>query len=324
LAGVETNVSALFIIDQINMLFRFVLLLASALPLLAEGARINYSEAVEIGGIKQWVKFQGDDDHAPVLLFLHGGPGNSVMSYADRFTGALQKNFIVVHWDQRESGQTAVLNKSTAPLSVSLFINDAIELINFLRSKFDQDKIYLMGHSWGGYLGLRVVVEKPELLHAYFALSPMIHQLESERITLHTLREKAVRENDEQAAAELKAVEIPFKNAEQLFYHRKWLSKLMNTTTPSHSKVEQWGKTWLTLFNEASKTNFADFAPELNCPVYFLIGTHDFQTHYSLAESYYEKVVCKEKKLYWFTDSAHNPHLTETTKFQKIVISHKK
>jgi len=306
------------------MFSRVLFFLLSAFPLVALGASINRSEAVEIGGIKQWVKFQGEDDHSPVLLFLHGGPGNSVMSYADRFTKELKKHFVVVHWDQRESGQTAVLNKSPQPLSVSLLINDAIELINFLRARFDQDKIYLMGHSWGGYLGMRVAIEKPELLHGYFAISPMINQLESERLSLKVLLDKAGRDNDKEALAELNSVEVPFKNAEQLFYHRKWLSKLMNSTMPTRSKVEQWAGTWLPLFNEASKTNFMEDAPELNCPVYFLIGRNDFQTHYSLAESYYEKVLCKEKKLYWFTDSAHNPHLTETAKFQKIVIDNKK
>ncbi len=97
----------------------------------------------------------------------------------------------------------------------------------------------------------------------------------------------------------------------------------MNSTRPVRTKVEEWAKTWLTLFNEASETNFFELAPELQCPVYFLIGSNDYQTHYSLTESYYEKVVCKEKKLYWFTESAHNPHLTETAKFQKIVIDNK-
>lgn len=306
------------------MFSRFVFFLVFTFPLAAFGAKINRSEAVEIGGIKQWVKFQGEDDHAPVLLFLHGGPGNSVISYADRFTTELQKQFVVVHWDQRESGQTVVLNKSPQPLSVSLFINDTIELINFLRARFAQDKIYLIGHSWGGYLGLRVAIEKPELLHAYLAMSPMINQLESERLSLKVLLDKAVSENDNEALMELKSVEIPFKNAEQLFYHRKWLSKLMKSTLPTQSKVERWADTWLALFNDASKTSFAEIAPELNCPVYFLIGSNDFQTHHSLAESYYEKVLCKEKKLYWFSDSAHNPHLTETAKFQNIIIGIKK
>lgn len=302
------------------MIVRWVLFII-LLPQMVVGAGVQGSEAVEIGGIKQWIKFKGENDQAPVLLFLHGGPGNSVMNYADRFTGELQKHFIVVHWDQRESEQTAILNKSKDPLTVSLFINDAIELIQILSSKFSQKKIYLMGHSWGGYLGLRVAAERPDMLHGYFAISPMINQLESERLSLRVMLAKAIKDGNKQATAELSLVEVPFKNAEQLFYHRKWLSKLMGSTTPIRTKVDQWASTWLSLFKEGSQTNFNEFAPELNCPIYFLIGSNDYQTHFSLAETYYQQVVCTEKKLYWFTDSAHNPHLTESAKFQNIIIN---
>lgn len=283
-------------------------------------AGINTSEAVEIGGIKQWIKFQGVDDQAPVLLFLHGGPGNSVISYSDRFTKELQKHFIVVMWDQRESGQTAVLNKSPNALSVSLFVSDAIEVVKFLCTRFGQEKIYLVGHSWGGYLGLRVAAERPELLKGYFAISPMISQLESERLSLKELQAKAAKENNQKELSELSQVEVPFKNGGQLYYHRKWLSKLMNSATPTREKVDQWSVTWLVLFNEASQTNFFEFAPELKCPIYFLIGSNDHQTHFKLAESYYQQVVCREKKLSWFAHSAHNPHLTETAKFEELLI----
>jgi len=302
------------------MLVRYLFILIVLLSSKETSATIDGSEAVSVGGIKQWITFQGDDDQSPVLLFLHGGPGNSVMGYADRFTGELKKHFIVVQWDQRESGKTFALNKSIEPLTVSQFVSDAIELITLLSSKFSQEKIYLTGHSWGGYLGLRIAAERPDLLHGYFALSPMINQLESERLSLKVLQDKAMKENNSEAIAELSQVQVPFKNESQLFYHRKWLSKLMGTTPPDRAKVNQWATTWLLLFNEASKTNFAEFAPELNCPVYFLIGKRDYQTHFSLAESYYQQVVCKEKKLYWFTDSAHNPHLTESVKFQNIII----
>lgn len=297
-------------------LFLFFILAAP----LTFSAAINGSEAVEIGGIKQWLKFQGVDDQAPVLLFLHGGPGNSVISYADRFTKELQKHFIVVMWDQRESGQTAVLNKSAEALSVSLFVSDAVEVIKFLCNRFGQEKIYLVGHSWGGYLGLRVAAERPELLKGYFALSPMINQLESERISLKVLQENAAKENNQKALSELAQVEVPFKNGAQLYYHRKWLSKLMNSTTPTLEKVDRWSVIWLTLFNEASRTNFLEFAPVLKCPVYFLIGSNDYQTYFKLAESYYQQVVCEEKKLSWFAHSAHNPHLTETAKFEELLI----
>src|SRR5271154_108319 len=75
-------------------------------------ADIHSSEAIEIGGIKQWISIKGLNGTDPVLLFLHGGPGNSAMSYADGFTSELQKHFVVVQWDQRESGKTAKLNSS--------------------------------------------------------------------------------------------------------------------------------------------------------------------------------------------------------------------
>ncbi len=148
----------------------------------------------------------------------------------------------------------------------------------------------------------------------------MINQLESERLSLEVMKAKATQENNTMQITELAKVKVPFENSEQLFYHRKWLSKLMNSTTPTREKVDQWSVTWLSLFNEGSETNFFEFAPTLACPAYFLIGSNDYQTHFKLAESYYENVICKRKELYWFTHSAHNPHLTESGKFQEIII----
>ncbi len=296
-------------------IFVISILIAHAL----QGATIKGDEAIDVGGIKQWIKFEGENEQ-PVLLFLHGGPGNSAISYSDRFTNNLKKHFLVVLWDQRESGKTLLLNKSPQPLTVSLFVKDAIEVIEYLSAKYHQNKIYLAGHSWGGYLGLRVAAARPDLLMGYFAISPMINQLESERLSLETMKVKATKENNTHELAELGIVKVPFENGKQLFYHRKWLSKLMNSSTPTEDKVDQWSATWLSLFNEGSDTNFFEFAPELECPVYFLIGSNDYQTHFKLAESYYEKVICKRKELYWFTHSAHNPHLTESEKFQNIII----
>ena len=141
------------------------------------------SQAVEIGGIKQWINIKGTNGSNPVLLFLHGGPGNSAMSYAERFTNELQKHFVVVQWDQRESGRTAKLNTSDKPLTVAVMEEDAVDMINYLRTRFSQDKIYLMGHSWGGFLGLTVAANHPELLKAFMAISPMVYQVESERLS---------------------------------------------------------------------------------------------------------------------------------------------
>ena len=279
---------------------------------------IHSSEVVAIGGIKQWVSIKGDNSADPVLLFLHGGPGNSAMSYADRFTGELQKHFVVVQWDQRESGMTAQLNGSNQPLSVDLMERDAVEMINYLRSRFSQSKIYLMGHSWGGFLGLTVAAHHPELLEAFLAVSPMVYQLESERVSLQWLRAKE--DHNRQAVAELSTVIIPFQNSDQLYYHRSWLAREMGTKPASKAYVEVWAKKWLSVFNEASQINFFATAPEINCPIYFFVGGKDYQTYFKLTEDYFHALKADKKQLFWFADSGHNLILTEPKRFQEIVI----
>lgn len=284
---------------------------------------IHQSLAIKAGGIMQWIKVDGDNDQHPLLLFLHGGPGNSVMRYANRFTNVLQRDFVVVQWDQRETGKTKSLNSSSEPLTVSLFERDAVEVINYLKIKFRQDKIYLVGHSWGGFLALEVAAHHPELLAACFAVSPMIHQVESEKIALDKMKMLAENENNKMAKDELAKIRIPFENGEQLFYHRKWLIQLiLRQKVPfTRSYVQTWSATWLSLFNEASGVNFFDRAPEIKCPIYFLVGANDFQTNFKLTENYFEKLKAEKKELFWFSNSAHSLNLTEPKKFQEAIIS---
>ncbi len=282
--------------------------------------KINVSEAVMIGGIKQWINIKGLGDNNPVLLFLHGGPGSSAIGYSQKFTADLQKHFVVVQWDQRESGTTLRLNASPVPLTVALFEQDAVELINYLRSRFAQDKIYLMGHSWGGFLGMTIAARHPDLLAGYIAVSPMIYQLESERNSLALMKGKAQETQNQEEIVELAKVRIPFENGEQLFYHRKWLAIWMGQKPPPKAYVEAWSKTWLNLFNEASMVNFFVVAPEIRCPLYFFLGSKDYQTYFKITEDYFRKVKADKKELFWFTNSAHLVILTEPGKMQKIII----
>ncbi len=303
------------------MIRRIGLLILISIPLPGPGlSGISSSEAVIIGGIKQWINIKGVSDKNPVLLFLHGGPGNSAMGYANRFTTELQKHFVVVQWDQRESGTTKVLNASRVPLTVALFEQDAVEMINYLRTRFAQDKIYLMGHSWGGFLGMTVAAGHPDLLVCYMAVSPMIYQVESERLSLELMKGKAQEANNQEEIKELANVRIPFQNGEQLYYHRKWLAIWMGQKPPSKSYVVGWSKTWLALFNEASRINFSVDAPEIRCPIYFFVGSKDYQTHFKLTEDYFNKVKADKKELFWFTNSAHLVNLTEPGRMQEIII----
>ena len=189
------------------------------------------------------------------MLFLHGGPGNSVIHYAEKFTHKLQEHFIVVQWDQRNAGKTLTLNKSPEPLSVDLFESDTHQLIDSLLKRFHQTKLYLVGHSWGTFLGFYMAKNYPELLYAYIPICPMINQLESERIILEAMKEKASKTGNEKALQELSLVKVPFETGRQLYFHRKWVLEYMGSKAKITKQVQEWATMWLPIFNEASKDN---------------------------------------------------------------------
>jgi pimeloyl-ACP methyl ester carboxylesterase len=299
----------------------FLLLLAVLSGGHSDAADIHVDEFVLIGGIRQWITIKGTDQNNPVLLFLHGGPGSSAMRYADSFTGDLQKYFVVVQWDQRATGKTEKVNRSPLPLTVAVFENDTFELINYLRNRFSKEKVYLMGHSWGGFLGMMMAAKHPELLASYFAVSPMIFQAESERKTLAIMLDRAQEEGNQAELEELSKISIPFQNGVQLYYHRKWLAHLMGQKSFSSAFVEQWAVKWLPLFNEGSAVDFFQAAPELKCPVYFFVGRKDYQTYFKLTEEYYQKVRATKKELFWFDHSAHAVITSEPQKLQEIIIA---
>ncbi|MEX2232159.1 MAG: alpha/beta hydrolase [Cyclobacteriaceae bacterium] len=282
---------------------------------------IDREETILIGGIKQYITIKGKDNSLPLLLFLHGGPGGSVMNYADNFTGKLQEHFVVIQWDQRQTGKTLQLNASPIPLSLKIFQTDTYELIQTLLKRFKRVKLYLAGHSWGTALGFHIARNYPGLLYAYIPIGPMINQLESERIVLGKMKEKAVTTGNQKETEELALVKIPFENGEQLYYHRKWLFDFSgNRKKLSRSYVENWSSTWLKVYNDASRENLIETLPAIGCPVYFFAGRKDYQTNSSITEEYYNHLVAPKKALFRFEHSGHSIPNSEPDRMQELII----
>jgi pimeloyl-ACP methyl ester carboxylesterase len=61
---------------------------------------------VPIGGVEQWVTIHGETCANPVVLFLHGGPGNTLSPYAEAIYGPWARDFTLVQWDQPGAGRT--------------------------------------------------------------------------------------------------------------------------------------------------------------------------------------------------------------------------
>ncbi len=78
----------------------------------------------EIGGTTQWLLIRGEDRRAPILLWLHGGPGSAQMPIHG-LTADLERDFVVVHWDQRGAGKSNPPGFDTATMTLERFLMDA-------------------------------------------------------------------------------------------------------------------------------------------------------------------------------------------------------
>ncbi|MFP3599118.1 alpha/beta fold hydrolase [Chryseobacterium sp. SIMBA_029] len=286
--------------------------------------KIDTTEIVQIGGIKQFIKLQGTDNAKPLLLFLHGGPGTSLIPVADSFTNKLKEHFVVIQWDQREAGETLKLNHSPEQLSLSLLQKDTEEIIHYLLKKFNRKKLFLVSHSFGSMLGFNVAEKHPELLYAYIPISAIVDQLKSEKLTMKMLTQWAKETHNAEAAKELALVKIPFEKEDDLFYSQKWLfihNGVDFAKEPGFkAKYHEWLAVWFPMWKKAVTNNLFKTLPALQCPVYFIEGNGDQQKSHYLVEDYYKLLKAPKKDLFWFEKSGHTVFNSEPDKLQQVII----
>ncbi|MGK5080740.1 alpha/beta fold hydrolase [Janthinobacterium sp. HLX7-2] len=131
---------------------------------------------VPINGIEQWITVAGAACSNPVILFLHGGPGNPLSPFADALYGRWQHDYTLVQWDQRGAGMTYTKQRPSddVPLSVAQMRDDGIAVVNYFRQRLGQQKVILMGSSWGSILGVHMAKARPELFHAYIGTAQVV------------------------------------------------------------------------------------------------------------------------------------------------------
>src|SRR5690606_19241771 len=159
-----------------------------------------------IGGIEQWVTIKGADDSKPILLFLHGGPGSPFTPYAEAIFNGWEKEFVLVHWDQRGTGKTFGTYApeefdpeflKSHPLTVEQMVEDVIELTEYLLKQLKKEKVILFRTSWGSILGAKMASARPDLFHAYIGHSQLVHPEENNIYTYNKLLQLVQKEQDE-------------------------------------------------------------------------------------------------------------------------------
>jgi pimeloyl-ACP methyl ester carboxylesterase len=171
-------------------------------PAIHQPNSIASLERIRIGGVDQCILIRGNDSSLSVLLFLHGGPGMPAMYLAHAFQRDLEKEFVVVQWDRRGAGKSYREDIGDT-LTTEQLVADTVELTNVLRARFHHDKIYLVGHSWGSYLGMLVIAQHPELYHAYVGIGQLARSSPIAGIQDEYIRQSATRMGDQNAVKEL-------------------------------------------------------------------------------------------------------------------------
>ncbi len=196
---------------------------------------ISSIEKIKLGGVDQWILMRGNDVSKPVVLYLHGGPGGALMPLVRHYTGELEKNSIMVVWDQRGAGKSYSGDIPRESMTIEQFVSDAHELVTYLKKRFHKEKIFLIGHSWGSLLGINVIRRYPGDFYAYVGIGQVVDMKENERISWEYAYGQAKKYKNEKAVRELEEVGPPVDGyyrtdmkgtaftAKGLWQERKWL-----------------------------------------------------------------------------------------------------
>jgi pimeloyl-ACP methyl ester carboxylesterase len=144
--------------------------------IISENGKESIAEIVdmEIGGTEQSLIIRGKDLNNPILLFLSGGPGASELARVRDFNQDLENDYTLVVWEQRGGEKSFDGSLKKEDLEVEDFVNDIKEVSEYLIDRFNKEKIYLMGHSWGTIIGVEAAKKFPELFHAYIGAAQMV------------------------------------------------------------------------------------------------------------------------------------------------------
>ena len=304
---------------------------------------ISEKTFLTVNGVKQGMFIKSTDANHPVLLYLHGGMPDYFLT--EKYPTGLEDIFTVVWWEMRGSGMSYTAGIPPEKMDAQM-ISDTLVVTDYLRDRFHQDKIYLMGHSGGSFIGIQVAARYPDRYFAYIGQAQMVNQRKSELLAYEYMLQQFRAAGNAEMVRKLEAAPVTMENGAPAGYlqirdeamhslgigtTRDMDSVITGIFLPSWltrdytlaEKINLWrGKTQAgvsVLWDTMTTTDLAQQLTGFSIPIYFLSGRYDYTCSYTLARDYLEKIQAPVKGFYTFEQSAHSPMFEEPEKMQRIL-----
>ena len=302
------------------------------------GGAVPVAEArfVSLGGLEQWITIRGDDRRNPILLLVHGGPGDVQSPLVSTYR-PYERDFVLVQWDQRGSGKTFQRHGTATPnLTLARLAADGTELAEYLGARFAPRKVVVLGHSWGTAIATEMVLAKPALFAAYVGTGQIASWAESVEAQFGFLKEKARETRDTAMTAQLEAIGKPDPaNPTQYFAFTRplrrflgpadsaWLANLLPLIKSSpgfeESDLEAIGDgmnlSGRTLLPTQMQERLSTSALRFAVPYIVIQGREDIFTPTAPAVAYFRKIVAPAKRLIVVDRAGHFALATHAERF---------
>lgn len=298
-------------------------------------------EYIEINGKSQCISTRSNGKDLPLLLYIHGGPGDAALPLVNKYNKALEDEFTVVVWEQRGAGKSFYPFTKEENLTIQTLVDDMDVIINLLLARHNQSKVYLVAHSWGTVLGLTYIQLHPELVQAYIGCGQVVNMAKGAQQQYDFVVQQNEAANNKKVLERLRSIDLSYTQ-------ETWLKDLLFVTKQVVKyKHSVYGKTSYGSFvrdfllspdyslkdllnrEKGSLQSIQYFWPELmsvnfenitayEVPIMFIEGRYDDHVSSTLAKEYYD-TIRTDKQFHWFEESAHFPQWEEAEKFNKIM-----
>lgn len=296
---------------------------------------ISVLEQVEINGSNHEIMIRGNNKDNPVIIFVHGGPGCPEIPYAHKYQDLLESKFTVVNYDQRASGKSYHFFEDYSNLSSDLLVEDLVAMTDYVSERLGKEKVILIGHSYGTYIGMQAAHKAPEKYEAYIGIGQMSNQVDSEVEALNYSINQAQNAGNIDDISDLNGLTEKIQNGDT-FVPRNYIAKYGGSVrlidNPDGDNLgillsSEYNLLDLIRYNfgisnsqnvlleDILKEPLPIIVTRLDLPVYFVMGEYDYMTTSKEAKKYFDMIEAKQKEFISFEQSAHYPQFEEKEKF---------